>query len=416
MIEYDERIYKNIVLFNPFIKIRKVQNAFKQIRIQKEKKLLLDNTFKEYNRKFRENNNKSFDYASKSLAAMVKNEILTIEQIDEILFIIAEESLFNSYIYKLSSEQLKIDGKRLINWKLPTTNKILENIGISSNKDFKICGYRLVEDTPGTVESLRLLLIDSKILQKYDKEEDKSYNFVFPTLVEYDFRRQLLHIRTQEINNIINTDDKFKTASGRIKNTLAFIDSFKNPIKYKNISNFKEKLFNIEENLLKEVRNKVNKEIDSFKEPINVFCKSIDAKYKNKSENISTADYVKTSIQTIIAMNIDRNPLGDITGIKFRNKDTDDGSYSEISIRDKKNHCISVDNLYWLNLAVLLDVKSVEFMKLVLYKDNLTSLVNLDYSLGTGNIKLLKNTAREDGTMPSQFKYDSVLNELVKFI
>ncbi|ECC1680695.1 hypothetical protein FNX71_01280, partial [Listeria innocua] len=179
----------------------------------------------------------------------------------------------------------------------------------------------------------------------------------------------------------------------------------------------KEKLFNIEENLLKEVRNKVNKELDSFKEPINVFCKSIDAKYKNKSENISTADYVKTSIQTIIAMNIVRNPLGDITSIKFRNKSTDDeSSYSEVSIRDKKNHCISVDNLYWLNLAVLLDVKSVESMKLVLYKDNLTSLVNLDYSLGTGNIKLLKNTAGEDGTMPSQVKYDSVLDELVKFI
>ncbi|HHQ1253670.1 TPA: hypothetical protein ACSKPY_002809, partial [Listeria innocua] len=205
--------------------------------------------------------------------------------------------------------------------------------------------------------------------------------------------------------------------SGRIKNTLTFIDSFKNPIKYKHVSNFKEKLFNIEENLLKEVRNKVNKELDSFKEPINVFCKSIDAKYKNKSENISTADYVKTSIQTIIAMNIVRNPLGDITSIKFRNKSTDDeSSYSEVSIRDKKNHCISVDNLYWLNLAVLLDVKSVESMKLVLYKDNLTSLVNLDYSLGTGNIKLLKNTAGEDGTMPSQVKYDSVLDELVKFI
>ncbi|HHQ0595643.1 TPA: hypothetical protein ACSK7G_000543, partial [Listeria innocua] len=200
-------------------------------------------------------------------------------------------------------------------------------------------------------------------------------------------------------------------------NTLTFIDSFKNPIKYKHVSNFKEKLFNIEENLLKEVRNKVNKELDSFKEPINVFCKSIDAKYKNKSENISTADYVKTSIQTIIAMNIVRNPLGDITSIKFRNKSTDDeSSYSEVSIRDKKNHCISVDNLYWLNLAVLLDVKSVESMKLVLYKDNLTSLVNLDYSLGTGNIKLLKNTAGEDGTMPSQVKYDSVLDELVKFI
>ncbi|HBM3818157.1 TPA: hypothetical protein LWI57_002709, partial [Listeria innocua] len=208
-----------------------------------------------------------------------------------------------------------------------------------------------------------------------------------------------------------------RTASGRIKNTLTFIDSFKNPIKYKHVSNFKEKLFNIEENLLKEVRNKVNKELDSFKEPINVFCKSIDAKYKNKSENISTADYVKTSIQTIIAMNIVRNPLGDITSIKFRNKSTDDeSSYSEVSIRDKKNHCISVDNLYWLNLAVLLDVKSVESMKLVLYKDNLTSLVNLDYSLGTGNIKLLKNTAGEDGTMPSQVKYDSVLDELVKFI
>ncbi|HHQ1180092.1 TPA: hypothetical protein ACSLAI_002743, partial [Listeria innocua] len=414
MIEYDERIYKNIVLFSPFIKIGKIQDAFKQISTKKEEEYSLKNTLKEYNRKFREKNNKSYDYASKSLAAMVKNEILTIEQIDEILFIITEDSLFNSYIYKLSSEQLKTNGERLINWKLPNTIEILENIGISTKKDFKVCGYKLVEGTPGTVESLRLLLIDSQILQRYDKEEDETYNFIFPTLVEYDFRRQLLHIRTQEINNIINTEDKFRTASGRIKNTLTFIDSFKNPIKYKHVSNFKEKLFNIEENLLKEVRNKVNKELDSFKEPINVFCKSIDAKYKNKSENISTADYVKTSIQTIIAMNIVRNPLGDITSIKFRNKSTDDeSSYSEVSIRDKKNHCISVDNLYWLNLAVLLDVKSVESMKLVLYKDNLTSLVNLDYSLGTGNIKLLKNTAGEDGTMPSQVKYDSVLDELV---
>ncbi|HHQ1193827.1 TPA: hypothetical protein ACSKPW_002475, partial [Listeria innocua] len=110
MIEYDERIYKNIVLFSPFIKIGKIQDAFKQISTKKEEEYSLKNTLKEYNRKFREKNNKSYDYASKSLAAMVKNEILTIEQIDEILFIITEDSLFNSYIYKLSSEQLKTNG------------------------------------------------------------------------------------------------------------------------------------------------------------------------------------------------------------------------------------------------------------------------------------------------------------------
>ncbi|HBM3885716.1 TPA: hypothetical protein LWJ46_001804, partial [Listeria innocua] len=132
MIEYDERIYKNIVLFSPFIKIGKIQDAFKQISTKKEEEYSLKNTLKEYNRKFREKNNKSYDYASKSLAAMVKNEILTIEQIDEILFIITEDSLFNSYIYKLSSEQLKTNGERLINWKLPNTIEILENIGIST--------------------------------------------------------------------------------------------------------------------------------------------------------------------------------------------------------------------------------------------------------------------------------------------
>ncbi|HBM3807395.1 TPA: hypothetical protein LWJ30_000306, partial [Listeria innocua] len=52
MIEYDERIYKNIVLFSPFIKIGKIQDAFKQISTKKEEEYSLKNTLKEYNRKF----------------------------------------------------------------------------------------------------------------------------------------------------------------------------------------------------------------------------------------------------------------------------------------------------------------------------------------------------------------------------
>lgn len=351
-----------------------------------------------------------------SLAAMVENGSLTLEQIDEILFIIVEDSLFNAYIYKLSNEQLETNGQRLINWKLPPNNKILDNIGGKSNKDFIICGYRLTESSPGIADSLRLTMIDSRQHQIYDKNEDSTYDIVYPTIVEFDFRRQLLHIRTQEIENFKNTDERFSTMSGRIKNTLDFIDSFQKPLRYKKISNFKEILFDIEENLLKEVRENIDKDLKSFKEPVESFCNAIEKRYTNRNGNISTLDYVKTSIQTIIAMNIDRNPLGDIVGIRFRNNVENKNQYSEITILDKRNHCISTDNLYWLNLAVLLDVKSVEFLKLILFIDNQTSIVNLDFSFNTGNIKLLKNTAGEDGAMPNQIKYDSVLNELSKFI
>ncbi|EFS0529610.1 hypothetical protein H2O84_002976 [Listeria monocytogenes] len=415
MIKFDESVYEKLILFRPFIKIRKIQDSLTQIRINKEEQSVLKETFKTYNQVFRENNTNPAEYASMSLAAMVKNESLKLEQIDEILFILVEDSLFNAYVYKLSNEQLKINGQRLVNWKLPNNNKILDNIGGKSSKDFIICGYRLIENSQGSVESLRMTMIDSRQHQIYDKDKDTTYDIVYPTIVEFDFRRQLLHIRTQEIDNFINADERFSTMSGRIKNTLDFIDSFQKPISYKKISNFKEILFDIEENLLIEVREKIDKELDSFKEPVETFCDAIEKRYTNRDDTISTLDYVKTSIQTIIAMNIDRNPLGDIVGIRFRNNVEDKNQYSEITILDKRNHCISSDNLYWLNLAVLLDVKSVEFLKLILFIENQTSIVNLEFSFETGNIKLLKNTAGEDGAMPNQIKYDSVLNELSQF-
>lgn len=416
MIKFDENVYEKLILFRPFIKIRKLQDSIAQLANNKKEQNSLKKTFTTYNQVFREKKNDPSEYASMSLAAMVENGSLTLEQIDEILFIIVEDSLFNAYIYKLSNEQLETNGQRLKNWKLPPNNKILDNIGGKSNKDFIICGYRLTESSPGIADSLRLTMIDSRQHQIYDKNEDSTYDIVYPTIVEFDFRRQLLHIRTQEIENFKNTDERFSTMSGRIKNTLDFIDSFQKPLRYKKISNFKEILFDIEENLLKEVRENIDKDLESFKEPVESFCNAIEKRYTNRNGNISTLDYVKTSIQTIIAMNIDRNPLGDIVGIRFRNNVENKNQYSEITILDKRNHCISTDNLYWLNLAVLLDVKSVEFLKLILFIDNQTSIVNLDFSFDTGNIKLLKNTAGEDGAMPNQIKYDSVLNELSKFI
>lgn len=416
MIKFDENVYEKLILFRPFIKIRKLQDSIAQLANNKKEQNSLKKAFTTYNQVFREKKNDPSEYASMSLAAMVENGSLTLEQIDEILFIIVEDSLFNAYIYKLSNEQLETNGQRLKNWKLPPNNKILDNIGGKSNKDFIICGYRLTESSPGIADSLRLTMIDSRQHQIYDKNEDSTYDIVYPTIVEFDFRRQLLHIRTQEIENFKNTDERFSTMSGRIKNTLDFIDSFQKPLRYKKISNFKEILFDIEENLLKEVRENIDKDLKSFKEPVESFCNAIEKRYTNRNGNISTLDYVKTSIQTIIAMNIDRNPLGDIVGIRFRNNVENKNQYSEITILDKRNHCISTDNLYWLNLAVLLDVKSVEFLKLILFIDNQTSIVNLDFSFNTGNIKLLKNTAGEDGAMPNQIKYDSVLNELSKFI
>ncbi|MBS9367232.1 hypothetical protein JL732_10000 [Listeria welshimeri] len=414
MIKFDEKVYEKLILLRPFIKINKVQDAFKQIA-NKDEESMLKKTFTTYNRVFREKKSASSEYASMSLAAMVENANLTLEQIDEIIFFIAEDSLFNSYIYKLSNEELETNGQRLIDWKLPINNKILNNIGKKSNKDFIICGYRLTESSSEIVDSLRLIIIDSQQHQIYNKNENKTYNIVYPTIVEFDFRRQLLHIRTKEIENFINTDERFRTMSGRIKNTLDFIDSFQKPIKYKKISNFKEILFDIEENLLKEVRKKIDKDLKSFNKPVKFFCNAIDKKFPKRDDTIPTADYVKTSIQTIIAMNIPRNPLGDIVGIRFRNNAERKNQYSEITILDKQNHCISTDNLYWLNLAVLLDVKSVEFLKLILFIDNQSSIVNLDFSLETGNVKLLKNTPGQDGVMPNQIKYDSILNELSKF-
>lgn len=414
MTKYDKQLYDKIILFRPFIKINKVNDSFNQLRSIDTS--LVKKTFKSFNQEFRKNNTNASEYASQSLAALVMNDILTLEQIDEVLFTLIEESLFNSYIYRLVEEGSETNGKRLDDWQLPKTNKILDNIGIQSNKDFIICGYRLVESSPGMVETLRLLAIDNQKLQIYEKKVDVAYEIIYPTLIEYDFRRKLLHIRTQEIENITNNDSKLSTKKGRNENTLEFISSFKNPIQYEPISNFKEKLFNLEESILESIRIKIDHELDNFKEPLNTFCKAIDNKYTVRADDIPTVNYVKTSIQTIIAMNTERNPLGQIVGIRFRNSTSEESQYSEITILDKQNKCISMDNLYWLNLAVLLDVKSIEFLKLVLYIDQLSSVVNLDFSLDTGNIKLIKNKVGEDGTMPTQQKYDLVLNELMPYI
>lgn len=409
-----EKLSKNLLLFHQFLK----------------KNMVLDkltgnmNKFPEFNKvystiKSKNNEMDTAEIVAETLVYGVKEKLITTSDLDELLFLILEDSLFNSFLYKLEGsseiENLSIDIL-LKSWNIPTVNEILSNVQKqSTNKDFVVCGYRTALD--GTkLESIRLLLLDSDILSYANKNEDPR-EAVYPTLIEIDFRRKLLHIRLRDVDNIVGVPVTRGTMSGRIDNTLKFISTFKPVINPTNITNFKSSLYILEEHLLNEKRNAAYAKLEDFNLEIEKFTQSVCDKFNPSPDlTITPKEYINTGVLCIVATTLQPNELGDVIGIRFRDSQNKEGKYAEITIKDSGDKCISTSNLYWLNLSVLQNTKEVEFLKIVTQvPSNGVAVANLEFTLETANIRLLQKN-KQDGAKPTQEKYDDVLDFLKKFI
>lgn len=415
-----ENLSKNLLLFHQYLR--------KNIVLDKLKNNM--NRFPEFSKiyskiKPKGSQMESSEAVVKTLVYGIKENLMSTSDLDELLFLILEDSLFNSFLFKLkgTSEIIDVDINTLLkNWNIPAVNKILNNVQTkSSSKQFVICGYRKGLDG-SKLESLRLLLLDSEILTYANKNEDPKKT-IYPTIVEFDFRRQLLHIRLRDVDNIVNAPETRGTMSGRIENTLNFISSFKPELNFSKITNFKSSLYRLEEHLLSEKRDSAYVKLEEFNKEIDIFTETVCNKFNPPSNlAITPKDYISTGVLCIVATTLQANELGDVIGIRFRDtekKDDNerkDGNYAEITIKDSGDKCISTSNLYWLNLSVLQNAKEVEFLKIVTQVPSEgVAVANLEFSLDTANIRLLQRN-KQEGAKPTQEKYDDVLDFINKFI
>lgn len=414
-----ENLSKNLLLFHQYLRKNIVLDKFKNNM----------NKFPEFSKVYSTIKPKgsqmdSSEAVVNTLVYGIKENLISTSDLDELLFLILEDSLFNSFLFKLKgiSEIKDIKISNLLNhWKIPAVNEILNNVQSKSPKDFVICGYRKALDG-SKLESLRLLLLDSEILTYANKNEDPKKT-IYPTIVEIDFRRQLLHIRLRDVDNIVNAPETRGTMSGRIENTLNFISSFKPALNFSKITNFKSSLYRLEEHLLSEKRDSAYGKLEEFNKEIDTFTKDVCEKFNPPSNlAITPKEYISTGVLCIVATTLQANELGDVIGIRFRDTEKKDaiekkdGKYAEITIKDSGDKCISTSNLYWLNLSVLQNAQEVEFLKIVTQvPSDGVAVANLEFSLDTANIRLLQRN-KQDGAKPTQEKYDDVLDFIKKFI
>lgn len=416
----EESLYNKILLFQQFLG--------KETTINKLAYLGKFPEFKKLYAIIREKNQKdsAVELVAKTLSQGIKEEKLTLKDLDDLLFITLEDSLFNSYIFHLDTSLYQSSNDNflktlLTSWNIPRDRKILSNINEtgSSAKGFVICGYREVLDDNQNLETLRILLIDSKTIELHIKNKD-TRKVIFPTILEIDLRRKLLHIRLRDVDNIANEPEEVGTMSGRINSTLDFISSLKPSIKYKKIENFRTSLYLLEEHLLKDKRDAARRKKERFQEQIVAFteaaCKEFDPPTDHE---ITPLSYIETGVLSIIATTLEPGKLGDVVGIRFRDtKNEVNKKYAEITIKDNDNNCISASNLYWLNLSVLQSTESIEHLKIISQLDSGTAVANLEFSLDTANIRVLQRNSYkgEMGAKPSQEKYDDLINFIMQFV
>ncbi|PFF54086.1 hypothetical protein COJ37_11925 [Bacillus cereus] len=408
---------EKILLFYPYLKKNTVSEQLNEC-----------NKFPNFNSTYvsirKENKDDSTaDIIAKTLVHGIKEKIIDELDLDDLLFALLEDSLLNSYLFKLNTSAFNLDdvnfSKQLLkSWGIPQQHKILSNINnLSVDKDFVICGYRELND--GKLDTLRILLLDSKIVSTKFKNGD-SKQIIFPTIVDIDFRRELLHIRLRDVDNIVSESSELSTMSGRVENTLNFLDHFKPAINYSRVENFRNNLFSLEEALLSNKRKKAYEKLEILDTEIEKFTNIVCEEFTPPDNtDITPKDYISNGVLSIIATTLDVSDLGDVVGIRFRNAKSDrDLNYAEIKITDNGDKCISSNNLYWLNLPVLLNRRAIEYLKIIKRLESGTAIVNLEFSLNTANIRILhKNKSEEiENKQPTQEKYDDFINFIMPFI
>lgn len=357
---------------------------------------------------------------AKTLVKGIEEGFLTEMDLDELLFLLIEDTLFNSYLYKLQPDNIMCNNETDLNqllrkWGVPSDNKILSNVNNEAESDFVICGYRRYD-----FDCIRLLLLDKNPVEIYRQDDDDLYA-AYPTIIDVDFRRNLLHIRIKDVDLIESNSKEVSTFKGRIENTLNFLYGFEPKIHCKEIDNVRKSLFLIEENLLKGQREKAQQKSADFQPEIDAFVGKIHKEFGPvHEEGITSKEHISTSVLCIISKSLDTNEQGDIVGIKFRNKHGEGKeNYAEVSIIEKDYKCISTDELYWINLSVLLNQQEIEFLKIGKLFNAGFVIFNLTASLNTINIRLMQRSSHPDNELerqPTDHKYDEVVEFVNKFL
>lgn len=343
--------------------------------------------------------------------------------IDELLFRILEDSLFNSFLYKMTSHGVILDRvealpELLKSWSVPERKSIINNISKSSaglDLGFIACSYREYI-TDNKIESIRVLLLDKELVRSRAKNKEEIL-VAYPTIIEYDFRRKLIHIRLRDVDGIESEAEAVRTMQGRIERTLKYISSLQPSFEIDTFTSFRKSLYSIEENILAEKRIKAEELLSTFDEPLNSFVTQVVERFSPASDmQTSPKDYISFAVLSIIATTIEASDLGDIIGIKFRSTQKENvKKYAEISISNKDYKCISSDKVYWQNLLVLQEEKAVESLKLAQIFSSGFVESKLEFSLETANVRVHQRIEHPDKKMRQQAT-DEKYNDLIEYL
>ena len=396
---YNQEIYNQLKYFQRYLRKGNV-----------EKRLSGDLTKKfqtEYKKYFEQDKDDKY-IVVKALSHMFQNGLIKKDMMEDILINILEDSLFNTFCYTIEDERIFRKSQRFQDWKLPNEMDFLGQVNSGyKNDDFIICGFNALDTDEGYLEYIRLFLIDKNSISIQSSRRGIDADEVFPTIIDINFKQGLLLIRTQEIENIANQDPKISTMSGRLENTLDFINKIPNFINFSQIRGFEKTMFKIEESILKEKREKAEKLAKEVKNDISLLTNVVDSKFPSERQSIKTFDFIETAVKTVIANSISNSTENVITTLRFKNET------SEISIDSENSNCISANSIYWVNLAVLLEVSEVTYLKLSLYLEKKGSIVTLSTTHGTAHVKVLKRTL---GEMPNQDRFNRVIEYIFSFM
>ncbi|SDF05155.1 hypothetical protein SAMN04488542_10573 [Fontibacillus panacisegetis] len=408
-------VFDSLMYFKPFLKYNLVQDHLRIMGKYPDFK-------NDYSKNRQDNENIDVvENICMTLAAGLETTKLNGKDLDELLFLLIEDRLFDSFLYKLDATSIVPNDpgsikNALKKWGAPEQNVILEGLAQKATvENFVIVGYRINES-----DSFRILLLDKNLITIKEKNKDPEY-VVYATLIEFDFKRDLIHIRIKDVDKIESSATEVRTQEGRIERTLKFIDSLKPTVSYKKISNFRTSLFNLEEHVLQPKRDTARSKLVHFQPHINDFSNLIDSKFPTEHENdVTTSDYISNTVLAIISSSLNLEQLGDVVGIKFRNQRTEDNSsFAEVSISDKGFKCISTDKLYWSNLATLLEQRKIEFLKIGTVIPSGFIDANLELKIDTAHIRLnLSSRGKPDDgkKRPSDEKYNDFVDYLLPFI
>lgn len=408
-------IFKHLMYFKPYFKRNQVEEHLRIIDTYPNFKTVYSQLRHEHN------DLDTADIICKTLASGIESNEITHQQLDDLLFLLIEDRLFDVYLYNLDKAEFNINDHKAVNlilqkWGAPIENNIL--LGITQKtvfEDFVIAGYRY-----NGSDSITLLLIDKDIIPVREKNKEAE-QIVYASLIEFDFHNKLVHIRIKDMDHFETSKTEVRTIEGRIARTKKFIESLSPHVTISNVKNFKKSLFILEESLLQPKRDLAQSKLLEFQKEIDSFASLVDTTFNIKhSTDVNTSTYLSNTLLALISSSLNLEEIGDVVGIKFRNeRDNEHSSYAEVSISDRGFKCISTDKLYWSNLTTLLEQKKIEFLKIGTNVESGFVDVNLDVCQETAHIKLnltSKNPNDELSKRPTDEKYHDFIKYLIPFI